>query len=83
MQELREACIKALQKEFTRYQNGDWPTQRAEFIARCAIIGEPVKVRDTVQTYSGIASGIDENGFLIVQTPDGSRCIISGEVSFH
>lgn len=83
VQELREACIKALQKEFTRYQNGDWPAQRAEFIARCAIIGEPVKVRDTVQTYSGIASGIDENGFLIVQTPDGNRCIISGEVSFH
>lgn len=81
--ELRTACIDALKTEFSRYQKGDWETQRAEFISRCAIIGEPVTVRDTVQEYSGIASGIDENGFLIVQTPTGNRCIISGDVSFH
>jgi len=82
IEELRDSCAQMLQAEYSRYTAGQWQNQRTEFIARCAIIGEPVSVRDEAQEYSGVAVGIDENGILMVQTATASRRVVSGDVSF-
>lgn len=79
---LRDACIAALHEEYSRYEAGQWPTQRAEFIARCAIIGEPVTVSSGEQEYSGVAVGVDEDGILLVQTASETRRVVSGDVKF-
>jgi BirA family biotin operon repressor/biotin-[acetyl-CoA-carboxylase] ligase len=82
IEELREACIASLHQEYSRYEDGHWQTQRAEFIARCAIIGEPVSVSSGTQEYSGIAVGVDEDGILLVQTATETRRVVSGDVKF-
>lgn len=83
LEPLREACIRALQEEYSRYAGGQWQSQRAEFIARCVTIGEVVTVDSEAQSYSGVATGIDENGVLTVQTATELRPVLAGEVSFH
>lgn len=83
IKELQSACIRALQTEYSRYESGHWSTQRAEFIARCAIIGEHVWVRDAAQEYSGVATNIDDDGVLIIQTATETRRILSGDVVFN
>jgi len=80
---LQSACIQALHAEYARYDSGNWSTQRAEFIRRCAIIGEHVFVRDEQQEYSGIATNIDNDGILIIQTATETRRVLSGDVSFE
>ena len=80
---LQSACIRALQAEYARYSSGSWSTQRAEFIRRCAIIGEHIFVRDEQQEYSGIATNIDDDGILIIQTADETRRVLSGDVTFE
>ncbi len=79
---LREACITALHEEYSRYEAGHWQTQRAEFIARCAIIGEAVTISSGDQEYSGVAVGVDEDGILLVQTASETRRVVSGDVKF-
>src|SRR5690606_38975555 len=81
--ELRDACAETLAAESSRYAEGRWQTQRAEFISRCAIIGETVCVSNGAQEYSGVAVGIDEDGILIVQTATETRRILSGDVKFN
>lgn len=81
--ELQAASINALHAEYARYISGEWGTQRAEFISRCAIIGEHVFVRDEVQEYSGMATNIDDDGILIIQDTTGTRRVLSGDVTFE
>lgn len=83
IEELRDACVETLAAEYSRYAAGHWQTQRAEFISRCAIIGETVCVVSGAEEYSGVAVGIDENGILIVQTATETRRILSGDVKFN
>jgi BirA family biotin operon repressor/biotin-[acetyl-CoA-carboxylase] ligase len=82
VEELRETCIASLRQEYSRYDAGHWPTQRAEFIARCAIIGEPVSISSGTLEYSGVAVGVDEDGILLVQTANETRRVVSGDVKF-
>ena len=79
---LRDACIGALQREYAHYVRGAWSSQRAEFIGRCAIIGEHVFVRDEHQEYSGIAANIDDDGILLIQTTTETRRVLSGDITF-
>ena len=83
VEELQHACIRALQAEYSRYADGGWSTQRAEFIARCAIIGEHVFVRDELQEYSGVATNIDDDGILLIQTATETRRVLSGDIAFE
>jgi len=80
---LQAACIKTLQREYSLYEAGGWDSQRAEFIARCAIIGEHVWVRDEQQEYSGVATNIDDDGILMIQTATGTRRVLAGDVVFN
>jgi BirA family biotin operon repressor/biotin-[acetyl-CoA-carboxylase] ligase len=77
----REVLIAKLQSEYARYANGDWNAQRGEFIARCMLLGQPIRVQGEGTEYSGVAVGIDNDGFLVVQNGDGLRAIAAGDVS--
>lgn len=81
--DLQAACIAFLEAEYSRFKSGGWDSQRAEFLARCAIIGEHVWVRDETQEYSGMATNIDDDGILIIQTATQTRRVLSGDITFH
>lgn len=80
---LRAACIQTLRDEYSRYATGEWQNQRAEFIARCITIGEVITVKNEAQPYSGVATNINEDGVLVVQTETGIRPVLAGEVEFQ
>lgn len=82
VEDVRNACARALELEYSRYARGEWESQRGEFIARCAIIGEVVRVRNNEQEYSAVATGIDSDGVLLVQTSSGINRVVAGDVLF-
>jgi BirA family biotin operon repressor/biotin-[acetyl-CoA-carboxylase] ligase len=76
----REMLVKQLQQEYSRYADGQWNTQRGEFIERCVTLGKRVGVRNEGEEYSGVAVGVDKDGLLIVQTENGLREVVAGDV---
>jgi len=82
----REWNLEALQNRFflemSMIESQDWQTIRAEFERRCPLWGEAVKVVGENETYYGVASGVDEDGVLLVATPDGPRRVIAGDVQY-
>lgn len=47
------------------------------------MIGREVLVTRGTETFPAKAVGIDEEGGLLVETPEGIRALHSGEVSVH
>jgi BirA family biotin operon repressor/biotin-[acetyl-CoA-carboxylase] ligase len=46
-----------------------------------ALFGREVNVENAGETSRGVARGIDAHGALLIETPEGVRRFISGEVS--
>jgi BirA family biotin operon repressor/biotin-[acetyl-CoA-carboxylase] ligase len=74
----RTTLIDSLQSEYSRYAAGEWNAQRGEFIARCATLGERVRVEGDEEF--GVAIGIDNNGYLVVQNANGLKTVAAGDV---
>ncbi len=53
----------------------------AEWTGRDALHGQEVRVDNAGEVTRGVARGIDAHGALLVETPEGVRRFISGEVS--
>lgn len=80
--EVKPVLLAQTEQLYSLFTNGGWDELRAEYSRRCASIGQPVTVVNEASEYSGVARGIDESGLLIVQTTDGVRSVIAGDVKF-
>lgn len=56
---------------------------RAEWRSLAAWLGRPVEVRGPDGAWAGTAVDLDEDGALLVDTPDGRRRFLAGEVSLR
>lgn len=74
------AVLNALQNNYTRWSDGAWPQMRAEFARRDILQNSNVRVEAPNETYRGVARGIADNGVLLVQTADGTREVVAGDV---
>lgn len=63
-----------------QHLNGDWPAIHNEFQHRCIFMGEVIGLQEEQKKYFGIAQRIDEEGFLWLQTADGPRRFVNGEI---
>ena len=77
----RSVLIEQLQAGYSRYLNDGWNTQRGEFIARCVVLGQRIKVRSENNEFEGVAVGIDNDGLLVAQCADGLQTVVAGDVS--
>jgi len=80
--EVKHILLAELETLYSRYVNGDWDDLRAEYSRRCASTGRHVTVTNEGSQYSGVAAGIDEDGLLLVQTAEGIRSVIAGDVGY-
>jgi BirA family biotin operon repressor/biotin-[acetyl-CoA-carboxylase] ligase len=77
-----EPLLERLFLELNALQAQEWDAIRAEFERRCPLWREPVRVTTETETYHGVASGLDEDGVLLVETAAGPRRVVAGDVTF-
>ena len=80
-----EAARAALDDALDRWAEAPGDRVLEEFARRDALRGREVSWGDAAPTAagSGTASGVDERGYLLVETPDGPVALGAGEVSLH
>ena len=81
--ELAAAVIREL-RQMDRVLFSQKEAYLREYAAACITLGKTVRVLDPKGGYEALAVGIDPNGGLIVNLPDGSeKVIFTGEVSIR
>jgi BirA family biotin operon repressor/biotin-[acetyl-CoA-carboxylase] ligase len=74
------SVLRALQENYEQYAGGGWNTLRAEFERRDILQGRRVRVDSGHEHYTGVVTGLDENGTLQVQTTQEKRLVVAGDV---
>jgi len=76
------ALLEALDTLYDTYlQNGYGPV-REEWLERCNFLGEKVRITFQKNEINGVATGIDEEGALLVKLPDGGvERVLAGDVT--
>jgi len=78
--ELAASLLNALDQWYERYmQQGFAPVHRAWWQAHAAS-GQAVRVHDGKSYIEGIATALDEDGAMLLQTAQGTRRIIAGDL---
>ncbi len=65
-----------------RYETEGFQPLRDAFLARAARLGEPVVARLPRETITGIFADLDDDGRLVLDTPQGARRIAAADVFF-
>ncbi len=81
----REVLVKLLERLgawLEVWQNNGFAPVRAAWMARAVKLNDVVTVRIGTEPLSGPFRGIDHDGALLLETPQGTRRITAGEVAF-
>jgi len=65
-----------------QYETFGFAPVRTAWLARAARLGERITARTGSDSRSGIFEGIDENGALLLQTPEGRASIAAADIFF-
>lgn len=77
------AVAAALGTRYTAWAGEALPALRREYRALCATVGAEVRVHvgdGTDATFGGTATGVDDDGALVVETASGPRRFAAGDV---
>lgn len=82
--DLAAALLKSLNREY-RLLTGNVAAARASILQRFAlqsswVTGKKVRIEENGSRIEGISEGLDDRGFLLVQTKDGLKTVFSGTV---
>ncbi|MBM6753706.1 biotin--[acetyl-CoA-carboxylase] ligase [Lactobacillus alvi] len=76
--QLAAALLDAIQIRIGDFTTGDFLTN---YRKHSLVLGRPVELRGAHETVHGTATQINDDGALVVITPEGSRTFVSGEVT--
>lgn len=77
------AFVAALDRHYRRWREAGFAAIRESWMARAAGLGGPIEVRLHNETVAGLFAGLDLDGSLMVDLPDGARrCITAGDVFY-
>ncbi|HVF11357.1 MAG TPA: biotin--[acetyl-CoA-carboxylase] ligase [Abditibacteriaceae bacterium] len=82
LETMRHAWLKEMHELWSTHAAGGWDSLRQEFQNRCEGLGRMVTVTTESATYQGVATGVDADGVLLVQTASEVRRVLAGDVSF-
>jgi BirA family biotin operon repressor/biotin-[acetyl-CoA-carboxylase] ligase len=79
--DLLSTVAAAISRRLDQWQAGaDFASIRADWLARVAGLGAPIKVRLPERQLDGVFEGIDESGRLLLATGASTQTIAAGEV---
>ncbi len=79
---LLAALLAGVEQRYQTLQAGTSPHR--EWAARLTTLGQPVQIATAGETLTGVAESVDENGALLLRTPDGAlHCFTAGDVTLH
>ncbi|MBE7729455.1 biotin--[acetyl-CoA-carboxylase] ligase [Komagataeibacter sp. FXV3] len=64
----------------SRYEAHGFSTIRTAWLERGHAIGTPIRVTAGNQQFTGTFAGLEDDGILLLRTPDGVRRVVTGEV---
>lgn len=77
---LLAALLTGVEARYARLRAGESP--HAEWAARLATLGRPVEAVTSEGMVTGVAESVDENGALLLRTPDGRlHRLVAGDVT--
>jgi BirA family biotin operon repressor/biotin-[acetyl-CoA-carboxylase] ligase len=77
---LLAALLAGVEARYARLRAGESP--RAEWAARLATLGQSVSVTTSEGTLTGVAEAVDEDGALLLRTPEGVlHRLLAGDVT--
>ena len=80
--DLARALLEALDALYDSYLLNGYGPVREEWLARCSFLGRRIRVNFQDNELQGTAEGIDEEGALLVRTPDGGlERVLAGDVT--
>jgi BirA family biotin operon repressor/biotin-[acetyl-CoA-carboxylase] ligase len=82
LDEMLQSWLKEMDEVWSTHAAGGWSTLREDFQKRCEGMGRNVTVVTETETYQGVATWIDGDGVLLVETESGVRRVVAGDVSF-
>lgn len=83
--DVANAWLHAMATLLHRHQMNGWNSLRDEWLRRDILMGQSVRVEggieaDGAKSYRGVAEGINADGTLRVQTANGPRHVVAGDV---
>jgi BirA family biotin operon repressor/biotin-[acetyl-CoA-carboxylase] ligase len=76
------ALLTGVERRYKALQAGESPYQ--EWVSRLATLGKRVKATVSGETLTGVAESVDQDGALLLRTPDGTlHRLTAGDVTLH
>lgn len=79
---VRDLFLDAFSRGYGGWLENGFAAVREQWLARAVGRGERVEIRLENEQFSGIFSGLDSEGALLVETPAGMRSVSAGDVFF-
>jgi BirA family biotin operon repressor/biotin-[acetyl-CoA-carboxylase] ligase len=80
--DLLVALLERIEVRYLALQNGD--TFHVQWAKQMATLGQHVEISGGDERWSGLATGVDPDGALLLRTEDGHvQRVLAGDVSFH
>lgn len=80
---LATALLSELVAVFTRFEQTGFAGFQADWHRFDLTYGQPVRLTLPASTVDGIARGVDDSGALLLETADGRRRFLGGEISLR
>lgn len=80
--ELLRSILKSFDENYNRLILDDYGFIRDSWLSHANIIGKKIQVEDEKTVITGVVFDIDDSGGLILQTNDGKKRIISGDLKY-
>jgi BirA family biotin operon repressor/biotin-[acetyl-CoA-carboxylase] ligase len=77
----RDLLLESLEKRLAAWTEHGFDAIRSEWLARAHPIGTPLRASIGGLTEEGVFAGLDDDGAMLLDTPDGRKRIVAADVS--
>jgi BirA family transcriptional regulator, biotin operon repressor / biotin---[acetyl-CoA-carboxylase] ligase len=75
------SLLREIDRLYASYRRGEYPSIREEWLSLCNVRGRRVRVESSGSVVTGVVTGVEESGALLLETDDGrTETIYAGDV---